>query len=196
MANGLLQLRIDDTLRKEASDVYSQLGLDLPTAIRMFLTRSVQVRGIPFSMILPEEDYKATAAVAAMKRMSSDAEKAGVADMTLEEINQLYGRLAEEYGLADLFSYVGEEWVAIPHTFQSPLYYFSYAASMIVAVELWILGQDNVNAAEGAYLTIQSRPEEARLRTLAQDCHLADPIDPGTIHEITSALQSWMNEHF
>ena len=72
MANGLLQLRIDDTLRKEASDVYSQLGLDLPTAIRMFLTRSVQVRGIPFSMILPEEDYKATAAVA---------------DMTLEEIN-------------------------------------------------------------------------------------------------------------
>ena len=87
MANGLLQLRIDDTLRKEASDVYSQLGLDLPTAIRMFLTRSVQVRGIPFSMILPEENYKATVAVAAMKRMSSDAENAGVADMTLDEIN-------------------------------------------------------------------------------------------------------------
>ena len=77
MANGLLQLRIDDNLRKEASDVYSQLGLDLPTAIHMFLTRSVQVRGIPFSMILPE----------AMKRMSSDAENAGVADMTLDEIN-------------------------------------------------------------------------------------------------------------
>ena len=87
MANGLLQLRIDDTLRKEASDVYSRLGLDLPTAIRMFLTRSVQVRGIPFSMTLPEENYKATVAVTAMKRMSSDAENAGVADMTLDEIN-------------------------------------------------------------------------------------------------------------
>ena len=87
MANGLLQLRIDDTLRKEASDVYSRLGLDLPTAIRMFLTRSVRVRGIPFSMILPEENYKATVAVTAMKRMSSDAENAGVADMTLDEIN-------------------------------------------------------------------------------------------------------------
>ncbi len=87
MANGLLQIRIDDNLRKEASSIYSQLGLDLPTAIRMFLVRSVQVRGIPFSMILPEEDYKATAAIAAMRRMSIDAEKAGVADMTLEEIN-------------------------------------------------------------------------------------------------------------
>lgn len=87
MANGLLQLRIDDTLRKEAADIYSQLGLDLPTAIRIFLTRSVQVRGIPFSMLLPDEDYKANAAITAMKRMSSDAEKAGVSDMTLEEIN-------------------------------------------------------------------------------------------------------------
>ena len=87
MANGLLQLRIDDTLRQEAADIYAQLGLDLPTAIRMFLTRSVQVRGIPFSMLLPDEDYKATAAIAAMKRMSRDAEKAGVSDMTLEEIN-------------------------------------------------------------------------------------------------------------
>ena len=87
MANGLLQLRIDDTLRQEASEIYSQLGLDLPTAIRMFLTRSVQVRGIPFSMTLPEDDYKATAAVAAMKRMSRAAEKTGAADMTLDEIN-------------------------------------------------------------------------------------------------------------
>lgn len=87
MANGLLQLRIDDNLRKEAADLYSQLGLDLPTAIRMFLKKSVQVRGIPFSMILPEEDYKARAAVSAMKRMSKDAQTAGVTDMTLEEIN-------------------------------------------------------------------------------------------------------------
>ena len=87
MANGLLQLRIDDKLRQEASDLFAQLGLDLPTAIRIFLTRSVQVRGIPFSMILPEEEYKANSEIAAMKRMSRDAEKSGAADMTLDEIN-------------------------------------------------------------------------------------------------------------
>ena len=50
MANGLLQLRIDDTLRKDASDVYSQLGLDLPTAIRMFLTQALAVNGFPFEI--------------------------------------------------------------------------------------------------------------------------------------------------
>lgn len=117
-------------------------------------------------------------------------------DMKLDEINQLYGRLANEYGLSELYDYTGTEWVAIPHTFQSPLYYFSYAASMIVAVELWALEQHNASEAQDAYLTILHRPEDAKLRTLAKDCQLSDPIDPLTIYEITSALQSWMNEHF
>lgn len=115
--------------------------------------------------------------------------------MTLEEINALYGRLAKEYGLSDLFSYAGNEWVAIPHTFQSPLYYFSYAASMTVAVELWALEQDDADGASEAYLAIQNRAETALLRTLAQDCGLSDPIDPQTIYNLTLALRSWMNEH-
>ena len=87
MANGLLQLRIDDTLRQEAAEVYARLGLDLPTAIRIFLTRSVQVRGIPFTMRLADEDDRETEAVAAMRRMSRAAEASGVADMSLDEIN-------------------------------------------------------------------------------------------------------------
>ena len=87
MANVLLQMRIDDNLKQEAAEIFSRLGLDLPTAIRMFLTRAVQVRGIPFSMILPE-DYKATDALEAMKRISENAEASGAAEMSLDEINK------------------------------------------------------------------------------------------------------------
>ena len=88
MANGLLEINIDENLQKAAADLYSKLGCDLSTAIiRIFLTRSVQVQGFPFSMILQEENYKAMAAAEAMKRMSRDAERLGIADMTLEEIN-------------------------------------------------------------------------------------------------------------
>ena len=36
---------------------------------------------------LPSTDYKATAAIEAMKRMSKAAQERGVAGMTLEEIN-------------------------------------------------------------------------------------------------------------
>ena len=87
MANNLLQLRIDEKLKQEATEIYSQLGLDLPTAIRIFLTRSVQMKGIPFSMQLPDKEYMAYEAIQAMKRMSDEAQKAGIANMTLEEIN-------------------------------------------------------------------------------------------------------------
>ena len=87
MANSLLQFRIDSRLKEEASNLYAQLGLDLPTAIRIFLTRSVQVRGIPFVMQLPAEDADANAAVSAMKRMSAISAENGNSEMTLEEIN-------------------------------------------------------------------------------------------------------------
>ena len=117
-------------------------------------------------------------------------------DMTLEELNELYARLAREYGLDEIYGYNGTEWVAIPHTFQSPLYYFSYAASMIVAVELWSLEQKSDSAAREAYLTIQYRDGNATLRALVEDCGLSDPISPETIYEITDALEHWMNEHF
>lgn len=87
MAESLLQFRIDTNLKEEASDIYAQLGIDLPTAIRIFLARSVKVRGIPFVMQLPEEDSGSNSAVSAMKRMSAMSAENGNSDMTLEEIN-------------------------------------------------------------------------------------------------------------
>lgn len=87
MASSVMQIRIDDELKAQASAVYDELGLDLPTAIRMFLKRSVVVGGVPFSMTLPKQDYKAERAVRAMQSLSDAAQKNGTADMTLDEIN-------------------------------------------------------------------------------------------------------------
>ncbi len=87
MANSLIQLRVDEQLKAEATDIYERLGMDLPTAIRIFLTRSVQEKGIPFNMTLKNDSYRAEAAVIAMREMSRAAEENGVADMTLDEIN-------------------------------------------------------------------------------------------------------------
>lgn len=45
-----LQIRIDDTLKKQADALFSSLGLDTSTAIRIFLSASVENAGIPFSV--------------------------------------------------------------------------------------------------------------------------------------------------
>ena len=45
-----LQIRIDDMLKKQADTLFSSLGLDTPTAIRIFLKASIENAGIPFSV--------------------------------------------------------------------------------------------------------------------------------------------------
>ena len=55
MATTLVQVRIDDELKNQATAVYDALGIDLSTAVRMFLKRSVMVNGVPFNMTLPKK---------------------------------------------------------------------------------------------------------------------------------------------
>lgn len=51
-----INFRVDDTLKEEASQLYKELGLDMTTAIKMFLTKSVQTKSIPFSVSLCDYD--------------------------------------------------------------------------------------------------------------------------------------------
>ena len=45
-----ISIRIDPELKKAAEDVFSDLGLNLTTAITMFLKASVNCDGIPFEL--------------------------------------------------------------------------------------------------------------------------------------------------
>lgn len=87
MANALVQVRIDEELKDRATAIYDALGIDLSTAIRMFLKRSVMVNGIPFSMILQDSFDKAQNAAIALKMLSNAAKENGTSEMSLEEIN-------------------------------------------------------------------------------------------------------------
>lgn len=86
MASSIIQFRIDDDLKSEATAIYEKLGIDLSTAVRMFLKRSVMENGIPFPMTLQKED-SAAYALQALKQLNAEAAKNGLSDMSLEEIN-------------------------------------------------------------------------------------------------------------
>ena len=66
-------------------------------------------------------------------------------DMTLDEINDCFGRLANEYGEG---GYPGAEylWCEIPHNFENPMYYISYAISAMGALQIWDQSRDNYAA--------------------------------------------------
>ena len=85
MANSLIQFRTEESSRIKASNICEKLGIDLPTYMRMCISRLIQENGIPFSMNL--NDISENKAIRAMKAASRIAEENGIADMTLDEIN-------------------------------------------------------------------------------------------------------------
>ncbi len=91
----LVQFRVDDNLKKEASDLFENLGLDLSTALRMFLKRSVDQRGIPFPMQLSDVP-QATKALEVMRRAQEISKENGNDQMTLDEINEVIRLTREE----------------------------------------------------------------------------------------------------
>ena len=50
MAATNIQVRVDQTLKAEAEQLFADIGLDMPTAIRLFLKQSVINNGIPFAL--------------------------------------------------------------------------------------------------------------------------------------------------
>lgn len=88
MASSVLQVRVEEGLRAEAAAIYEELGIDLQTAVRIFLKRSVQENGLPFGMTLNERrETAAEAGMRAVQSMREASQKAGCADMGLDEIN-------------------------------------------------------------------------------------------------------------
>ena len=46
----LLQVRIDDRLKAAADSLFTSMGLDTSTAVRMFLTAAIETRSLPFEV--------------------------------------------------------------------------------------------------------------------------------------------------
>lgn len=45
-----VQVRVDADIKKAADELFTELGFDTPTAIRMFLSKAVQLNGLPFDV--------------------------------------------------------------------------------------------------------------------------------------------------
>ncbi|MCQ2772700.1 MAG: type II toxin-antitoxin system RelB/DinJ family antitoxin [Bacilli bacterium] len=91
--NTMLQVRIDEDLKIQATMVYEQLGIDLSTAVRMFLKKSVAVNGVPFEL---KNDSSLDKAIAAANSMRARSEEKHNDEMDLDEINAIIKKARSE----------------------------------------------------------------------------------------------------
>lgn len=57
METVVIQTRVDSKLKKNAEDMLSSIGMDMTSAIRLFLTQVVNQKCIPFRLVPDSEKF-------------------------------------------------------------------------------------------------------------------------------------------
>lgn len=63
MAKVSTNISLDADLKKASQELYSDLGMDLSTAVTIFLKQSLRVQGIPFSVTRDHPNAETIAAI-------------------------------------------------------------------------------------------------------------------------------------
>lgn len=72
MATVPTQIRIDEELKKQAVELFGQLGIDMSSAVNMFLKQAVLCGGLPFKVELPRYKPEVIEAIEEAKKISKD----------------------------------------------------------------------------------------------------------------------------
>lgn len=73
MAN--INIRVDDNVKQQAQELFSQLGLDTTTAINIFLRQSIREHGIPFEIKADKPNEETLKAIAEVDEMINNPNK-------------------------------------------------------------------------------------------------------------------------
>lgn len=72
-----LSIRMDTELKKQAEQLFSELGLNMTTAFNIFLRQAVRQQGIPFEVSLNVPNAETIAAMEEADRISRDKKVKG-----------------------------------------------------------------------------------------------------------------------
>lgn len=72
MATTNLNIRTDKDVKEQADKIFAELGLNMTTAINMFLRTTIREHGIPFALKLDVPNDVTVAAIEEGRRISSD----------------------------------------------------------------------------------------------------------------------------
>ena len=86
MASVVVQFRVEEDLKNEAAQVYENIGVDLSSALRTFLKRSIKEKGYPFEMNVDQK--RRDDATKLMMMFEKQAIDNGIGQMSLDSINE------------------------------------------------------------------------------------------------------------
>lgn len=86
----LVQVKIDKKLKEQAEQLLNDFGLDITTALRMFLKAVVREQRVPLKLKKPKQDpLYSPENVAEIKRAAKELDEGKGIEMTIEQLHQL-----------------------------------------------------------------------------------------------------------
>ncbi len=73
MATTNLNIRIDKDVKDQAEEIFNELGLNMTTAINIFLRTAIREHGIPFDLKLDVPNDTTAAAIKEGKKLMADS---------------------------------------------------------------------------------------------------------------------------
>lgn len=75
------QIRIDSGVKKQANELFNELGLDMSGAVNIFLRQCILRGGLPFKVEVPQYSKELLSAADEAKRISCDPDVPGYTSM-------------------------------------------------------------------------------------------------------------------
>lgn len=72
-----LNIRVDNNLKKDAENLFKRLGLNMSSAINVFLVQSVREQAIPFEIKEDRPNKKLISALKEAKKIANDPKRKG-----------------------------------------------------------------------------------------------------------------------
>lgn len=72
-----LNIRTDKAVKEAAENIFAELGLNMTTAVNMFLRQTIRENGIPFSLKLNTPNEITMAAITEGRRIATDPDVRG-----------------------------------------------------------------------------------------------------------------------
>ena len=81
MATTNLNIRMDKDVKEQADRIFAELGLNMTTAINLFLRTAIRERGIPFALKLDIPNEVTAAAIEEGRRIAANPNIKGFSSM-------------------------------------------------------------------------------------------------------------------
>ena len=70
-----MTIRMDSAVKQQAQELFAALGMDMTTAVNIFLRQAIQRQGLPFEVVLHQPNRESLEALAEVREMKQHPER-------------------------------------------------------------------------------------------------------------------------